>query len=139
MIANNELCDGDYVSLDAARALKRIGFDVPTHTHYHWRDAEGKVYVSRTSNPETWKDYDCMVDRPILQKALEWLREKHHVSLRINYAMSQRGWFFDYLDLEDGSYDDSTSTYDNAFDYYENYNEAVNDGIIAICAHIQSR
>lgn len=38
MITNKELSDNDYVSLDAGLALKRIGYDIPVHTHYHIRD-----------------------------------------------------------------------------------------------------
>ena len=139
MIANKDLRDSDYVILDAAWALKNIGFDVPTHTHYFWHEREGTHYINLTSNPEFWQGSDSMINRPILQKAVEWLRDKRNVSLRINYSMAQKKWFFDYLDMEDGSYDDSTSTYEEDFGYFDTYNEAVNQGIIAICIHIQNR
>lgn len=62
MVANKELSDKDYVSLEAAKALKGIGYNVPTHTHYHIRD--DKVYVGLSSNPEHWGCEYEKCDRP---------------------------------------------------------------------------
>lgn len=126
---NKELQESDYVNKDAAIALKQIGFNLPTHTHYHIRN--GKTSISVSSNPETWIDYPNIIDRPILQKAVEWLREVRHVSLRPSLLMVSGKWFYDYLDLIDGSYMDSD-------DSYEKYNDAVNAGIIEICEYIKS-
>lgn len=117
-MTNNELVDDDFVSKKAAVALSKVGYDAPLHTHYLVGMGD-------------------MVCRPILQKAVEWLRERHNISLRINYAMKTRNWFFDYLNMADGSYDDSTSIYDDTTGYYDSYNDAVNAGIIAICEYIK--
>ncbi len=125
---NKELQDSDYVSLDAAIALKSIGFNLPTHTHYYVRN--GKVMVSVFSSPKTWNDCEKVHDRPILQKAVEWLRETRNVSLRVSLLLLSGKWFFDYLDLVDGSYFDSD-------DHYETYNEALNAGICEICEYIK--
>ena len=135
IIANKDLVNGDYVNLDAALALSKVGYDVPTHTHYTRYKGYGNV--SLTSSPERLTGVANMLDRPILQKAMEWLRERRHISLRINYAMHTHKWFFDYLNMKDGSYDDSTSTYDDKTGYYDSYNDAVNAGIVAICEHIK--
>lgn len=122
---NKDLSIYDYVSLEAAKALKSIGFNLPTHTHY------GRHGINTTSDPESWLDNDLVIDRPILQKAVEWLRETQRVSLRINWSESNEDWFYDYLDLSDGSYMDSD-------DYYTDYNEAVNVGICEICEYIRN-
>ena len=135
MIANKDLIDGDYVNEEAALALSRVGYDVPTHTHYTGYKGYGNV--SLTSSPEKLTGVGSIVDRPILQKAVEWLRERCHISLRINYTMQTLKWFFDYLNMKDGSYDDSTSTYDDKTGYYDSYNDAVNAGIVAICEYIK--
>ena len=93
MVANKELSDKDYVSLEAAKALKGIGYNVPTHTHFHIRD--DKVYVGLSSNPEHWGDeYENMIDRPILQKAKEYLRDVRCVSLRISKSLLTGQWFY---------------------------------------------
>lgn len=136
IIANKDLVSGDYVNLDAAIALSKVGYDVPTHTHYTGYKGYGSV--SLTSNAEKLTGVGSIIDRPILQKAVEWLRERHNISLRINYAMQTHKWFFDYLNMEDGSYDDSTSTYDDTTGYYDSYNDAVNAGIVAICEYIKN-
>lgn len=136
IIANKDLVSGDYVNLDAALALSKVGYDIPTHTHYTGYKDYGNV--SLTSNAEKLTGVGSIIDRPILQKAVEWLRERHNISLRINYAMQTHKWFFDYLNMEDGSYDDSTSTYDDTTGYYDSYNDAVNAGIVAICEYIKN-
>lgn len=128
MVANKELSDGDYVNLKAAKALKSIGYNFPSYTHYLIHN--GKVSVSMSSNAESWLDYENVIDRPILQKAVEWLRKNHKVSLRISYAEATEDWFYDYLDLSDGNYTDGD-------DYYCEYNDAVNAGICEICAYIK--
>ena len=135
IIANKDLVSGDYVNLDAAIALSKVGYDVPTHTHYTGYKGYGNV--SLTSSPERLTGIANMLDRPILQKAVEWLRERCHISLRINYVMQTRKWFFDYLNMKDGSYNDSTSAYDDTTGYYDGYNDAVNAGIVAICGYIK--
>lgn len=129
MVANKELSEKDYVSLKAAKALKSIGYNVPTHTHYHIRD--DKVYIGLSSNPEHWgNDYENIIDRPILQKAVEYLRDVRYVSLRINQSLIRGKWFYDYLDLVDGSYLDGD-------DHYDDYNDAINNGICEICNYIK--
>lgn len=136
MIANKDLVNSDYVNFDAALALSKVDYDIPTHTHYTGYKDYGNV--SLTSNAEKLTGVGSIIDRPILQKAVEWLRERHNISLRINYAMQTHKWFFDYLNMEDGSYDDSTSTYDDTTGYYDSYNDAVNAGIVAICEYIKN-
>lgn len=136
MIANKDLVNSDYVNFDAALALSKVGYDIPTHTHYTGYKDYGNV--SLTSNAEKLTGVGSIIDRPILQKAVEWLRERHNISLRINYAMQTHKWFFDYLNMEDGSYDDSTSTYDDTTGDYDSYNDAVNAGIVAICEYIKN-
>jgi len=128
MITNKELEDKDYVNLDAAKALKEIGYNIPTHTRYHVRNGQTTIGIS--SKPESWLEYEDVFDRPILQKAVEYLREKRCVSLRINKSLLKGQWFYDYLDLVDGSYLDSD-------DYYDDYNKAINDGICEICNYIK--
>lgn len=84
-----------------------------------------------SSNPEHWgSEYENMIDRPILQKAKEYLRDVRCVSLRISKSLLTGQWFYDYLDLVDGSYLDSD-------DYYDDYNDAVNAGICEICNYIK--
>lgn len=124
---NKELQESDYVSKDAAIALKEIGFNLPTHTYY--RTCNGNVGVALSS--EIWNEKDGVVSRPIIQKAVEWLREVRHVSLRPSFLLVSGKWFYDYLDLIDGSYMDGD-------DRYEKYNDAVNAGIIEICEYIKS-
>ncbi len=132
MITNKELSDNDYVSLDAGLALKRIGYDIPVHTHYHIRDNVSTISI--TSNAESWLEYESVIDRPILQKALEWLREKHKVNLRVSKSPTSEKWFFDFLDLKTGYYEDSNDIFEE-----DNYNAAINKGIIAICIYIYKK
>lgn len=128
MITNKELEDKDYITLETAKALKEIGYNIPTNSHYHIRN--GQTTISISSLPESSLDYENVFDRPILQKAVEYLREVRYVSLRISKSLLKGQWFYDYLDLVDGSYLDSD-------DYYEDYNEAVNKGICEICNYIK--
>lgn len=123
---NKEFQESDYVSRDAAIALKEIGFNLPTHTYY--RVCNGNIGVALS--PEIWNENKGVVSRPIIQKAVEWLREVRTVSLRVSLLLISGKWFYDYLDLVDGSYIDGDGK-------YEKYNDAVNAGIIEICKYIK--
>lgn len=110
------MLNSDYVTYDAAEALYEAGFDLPV---------DGFLII--TDKP--WKT----MPRPLLQQAEWWLRRKAYVSIRINATPSRKTWFWDMLDLTDGSYDDS------AGNYYDEYEEAQNAAIIAACKYIKER
>lgn len=133
MMANNGLTDGDYVNAEAAIALMHVGYESSIDSCSSNYRGQRLSYVTEKV-PGTG---GCMVSRPLLQKAVEWLREHHKVSLRVNYSREKRNkYFFDYLDMEDGNYNDSTVWFDDSVGYYDSYNEAVNAGIVAICEYI---
>ena len=71
-MTNNELVDDDFVSKKAAVALNKVGYDAPLHTHYLVGMGD-------------------MVCRPILQKAVEWLRERHNISRNNCYLRIHQG------------------------------------------------
>ena len=60
----------------------------------------------------------------------KWLREKRHISVRVNYLPFGGLWFADWLNLESMEYDDSDAK-------FATYEEALADGIDVVLKMIK--
>ena len=113
----------DYVSYELAVKLKVAGFNEPCIAQWSVEPDGKPILVSSTdfvfSNAEL-KGRD--VTAPLLFHAQKWLREKHHISIRVSYISYHKVWFADWLNLDSGEFDDTDATFDS-------YEEALADGI----------
>lgn len=134
----------NYVSYELAVKLKAAGFDEPCdHFYVHYLDPN-KARISASGVYGEWKDIDAfkhnfnVIDdnrykqslipycsAPTLWQAQKWLREKHHISVRVSYISYHKVWFADWLNLDSGEFDDTDATFDS-------YEEALADGIEAV-------
>ncbi len=115
----------DYSSYELSKALKAAGFDEPCIAQWSVEPDGKPMLVGSTafvfSNAEL-KGRD--VAAPLLFHAQKWLREKHHISVRVSYIAYHKVWFADWLNLDSGEFDDTDATFDS-------YEEALLDGISA--------
>ncbi len=117
----------DYCSYELSKALKAAGFDEPCDHYYDKAYASDDEYWhTKREEAYNWNglDSDCQISAPTLWHAQKWLREKHHISVRVSYIAYHKVWFADWLNLDSGKFDDTDAT----FDFYE---EALADGISA--------
>lgn len=117
----------DYCSYELSKALKACGFDEPCD-HY-WSKAyknSDRMAIRQASaddyNNDDWDVPHCSA--PHIYHAQKWLREKHHISIRVSYISYHKVWFADWLNLESGEFDDTYATFDS-------YEDALADGISA--------
>lgn len=66
----------DYVYFEAAKLLKEKGFDEECGSAYY----KNGIIVDNYYDPCYSYNY---FDRPTLQMAMKWLREKHHLSVEV--------------------------------------------------------
>lgn len=124
----------DYVSYPLALALKKCGFDEPCLYHYDAVrecdiieanytvcDSEGCQYITADDLLED-NNHCQYCSAPTLWQAQKWLREKHHISVRVSYISYLKVWFADWLNLDSGEFDDTDTT-------FTTYEEALADGI----------
>ena len=115
----------DFCSYELSKALKTVGFDEPCIAQWSC-EPDGKPLLFGSTafvfrNAEL-KGRD--VTAPLLFHAQKWLREKHHISVRVSYLSYHKVWFADWLNLDSGEFDDTDATFDS-------YEEALADGISA--------
>lgn len=124
---NNE----DYASYELALKLKACGFDEPCIAQWACEpDGKPLLFGSTAfvfSNAEL-KGRD--VTAPLLYHAQKWLREKHHISVRVSYLAYHKVWFADWLNLDSGEFDDTDAT-------FATYEEALADGISVVLELIE--
>ena len=115
----------DYCSYELSKALKAAGFDEPCY-FYYTREYAPEDHVWSTTSEEAPIDYNKSVyagcSMPTLAQAQKWLREKHHISVRVSYLAYHKAWFADWLNLDSGEFDDTDAT-------FATYEEALADGI----------
>lgn len=130
----------EYCSYELSKALKACGFDEPCSYYYTTDDAcPDCVWLT------TWalcpRDYNNFKERhqpkslcsaPTLWQAQKWLREKHHISIRVSYIGYHKVWFADWLNLDSGEFDDTDAT-------FATYEEALADGITVALKLTKSR
>ena len=115
----------DYCSYELSKALKAAGFDEPCDSYYdkacaaddeHWHTKREELY--------NWNGLasECQISAPTLWHAQKWLREKHHISVRVSYIAYHKAWFADWLNLDSGEFDDMDAT-------FATYEEALSEGI----------
>lgn len=115
----------DYVSYELAVKLKAAGFDEPCRHYYDIEDAPDGCYWEGSSLHKKNHNEDIpKFSAPTLWQAQKWLREKHHISVRVSYLSYHKVWFADWLNLDSGEFDDTDATFDS-------YEEALADGITA--------
>lgn len=117
----------DYVSYDLAKTLKMVGFDWLCDHYYCAFDNETDVrfwsiHTAQSQNGFTNPYGKVIADAPTLAQAQKWLREKHHISIRVNYLPISRLWFADWLNIESMEYDDTYAK-------FSTYEEALSEGI----------
>lgn len=124
----------DYASYELAVKLKAAGFDEPCDK---WIASKSFSYYDE----DECCDHNAVIRKGWLisqkqkekydQEALpylslwhaqKWLREKHHISVRVSYIAYHKVWFADWLNLDSGEFDDTDAT-------FATYEEAMSDGI----------
>lgn len=122
----------DFVSYDLAVQLKAAGFD--------WKCADYIKVIPGTEREE-WDEEDCQwctiqeierYPKATLWQAQKWLRDVHHISVRVNYLTDDRRWFADWLNLDTEEYDDTDVT-------FATYEEALSAGITAALELIEKK
>lgn len=120
-----EMKTNDYCNYKLSLALKVAGFDYPCYFYYTKENAPDDC-VWQTTSEEAPVDYNRRIyagcSMPLLYQAQKWLREKHHISIRVSYIPYHKVWFADWLNLDSGEFDDTDATFDS-------YEEALADGI----------
>lgn len=127
----------DYCNYDLSLALKAAGFDEPCNYGYSVKmrlglDVSfGEPKIVHSKAPKNYNDNRKGIEKglsfcsaPTLWHAQKWLREKHHISIRVSYLSYHKVWFADWLNLDSGEFDDTDATFDS-------YEEALSDGIAA--------
>lgn len=126
----------DFCSYELSKALKACGFDEPCHYHYDCDRGSHIIEPNYTTNDGEGCQYitadDLLEDNngwqycsaPTLAHAQKWLREKHHISIRVSYIVFHKVWFADWLNLDSREFDDTDAT-------FATYEEALSDGIAA--------
>lgn len=119
----------DYCSYELSKALKAAGFDEPCN-HYYTPNKAMRIVKDNALAPETANNRfldeiadGCYTAVP-LWHAQKWLREKHHISIRVSYIFYHKVWFADWLNLDNGEFDDTDAT-------FATYEEALAGGISA--------
>lgn len=126
----------DFVSYEQAVKLRECGFDWKCREYYTPNKDLGSTTEADDFNSlgsfikGEWFS-DC-ISAPTLWQAQKWLREVHHISIRVNYIADERRWFADWLNLGSGEYDDTDTTFDT-------YEEALEDGITAALELIEKK
>lgn len=121
----------DYCSYELSKALKACGFDEPCRYCYIVdKDTETLVEFTEYASRSKWNSAEVggskypykHISAPSLWQAQKWLREKHHISVRVSYIHYHKVWFADWLNLDSGEFDDTDAT-------FATYEEALADGI----------
>lgn len=120
----------DFVNYELSKALKACGFDEPCDHYYCAFDNETDVrfwsiHPAQSQNGFTNPDGKVIADAPTLAHAQKWLRENHHISIRVNYLPLSGLWFADWLNIESMEYDDTDAK-------FPTYEEALSEGIASV-------
>lgn len=112
----------DYASYDLALKLKACSFDGPCDKCFK---------IIPGTEREEWDEEECQwctvqdveyYPKITLWQAQKWLREKHHISIRVNYLPLSGLWFSDWLNIESMEYDDTDAK-------FPTYEEALSEGV----------
>ena len=117
----------DYCSYELSKALKECGFDEPCDHYYCAFDNETDVRFWSIHPAQSHNGFANPKDKviaaaPTLWLAQKWLREKHHISVRVSYIAYHKAWFADWLNLDSREFDDTDAT-------FATYEEALSEGI----------
>lgn len=133
----------DYVSYELAKKLKAAGFCEPCYygysvkTRLEPKPSFGVPKMVHSNISKNFNDNRKGIDKglnycsaPTLWQAQKWLREKHHISVRVSYLAYHKVWFADWLNLDSGEFDDTDAT-------FATYEEALADGISVVLELIE--
>lgn len=127
----------DYVSYPIAKSLKAAGFDWQCYHCYAKTSDNEHEFVGMTTIRNYNKPRDGeppflspICSAPSLYHAQKWLREKHHISVRVSYLAYHKVWFADWLNLDSGEFDDTDAT-------FATYEEALAEGICVVLELIE--
>lgn len=112
----------DFVSYDLAQRLKEVEFKEHCKNAYLKIGRKVKLLYWGTAAKLANDMGGEYVSAPTLWHAQKWLREKHHISVRVSYLAYHKVWFADWLNLDSGEFDDTDAT-------FATYEEALADGI----------
>lgn len=117
----------DFCSYELSKALKAAGFDEPCEAFYlpPMKNRPEPFFSGRVKRSIKNETHAFHLSAPSLYHAQKWLREKHHISIRVSYIAYHKVWFADWLNLDSGEFDDTDATFDS-------YEEALADGISVV-------
>jgi hypothetical protein len=143
------------VSLDLAKKLKEVGFDLPTISYYHPRYNlyhDQRSYEDAFKSPEDFIHYNssewanCYYSAPTLELAKQWFREEHEKSINIHaeYYRDGMNWLWQIMwvlpenEWEEHNITDGTGTYGDNHEY-PTYEEALEAALLKACELIKTK
>lgn len=115
----------DYANYELSKAIKAAGYNEPCFAKWAAEPDDKPALMGSTAF--IFRNNDCQgrdAAAPFLWQVAKWLREKHHISVRVSYIAFHKVWFADWLNLDSGEFDDTDAT-------FATYEEALSDGIAA--------
>ena len=117
------MIEESYVSFDAAKLLKEVGFDVPCNSQYM---QNGFRWDGGSSNKVNFNEYETVFSCPTQALAARWLREKHRIVVDVAFippSVNGDVWQYFIGEMDDmvweGDFESSDrkySTYEEAFE-----------------------
>lgn len=121
----------DIADYEMSLRLREAGFD--ELCCYKWAAEPDGVPMLMGAMGAWFRNSECVgrdAAAPNLYHVHTWLREKRHISVRVNYLPFGGRWFADWLNLESMEYDDSDAK-------FATYEEALADGIDVVLKMIK--
>ena len=125
-----------FVSLEVAKILRDRGFNEPTFRHFYNDKPDNSVIITyQKNNGENYNLDYC--SRPSHQTVIEWLIEKHKISLEVRASFNllydvmdpnlpenakireHTGWEYSIVFLDTGEEIEDCSIYDSRFEATE--------------------
>lgn len=111
----------DYVTLEQAKELKRLGFDYDClSTFIEYPDGFCMVDDELSDHEKQFKTYPA----PTLTKVAKWLREEHHLSVLVKLNGLRTMWFSEVWTMTTNG-----PVYNEPGVLFESYDEALSHGI----------
>ena len=117
-----------YVSLEVAKLLKGVGFNIPVFTLY-MKNREGEYELNRYGLPGDWNNRGDDISAPTLNFIHKWLREEKNIIVEVMFSNTGHNYFVRYCDVTVHGFDDGHWHRIGINDGYETYEEALEAGI----------
>lgn len=129
MIEINHEC---YVSLEVAKLLRQLGFDLECRKIYYCYHEDGDTWELEDNhkNHRRILELDYCLLAPTLEVAQRWLREVKDVDVNIltDFDSVKRLYYVRYI-VKDGHYKTYYITNNQSYVYFNTYEEAQEAGI----------